>query len=291
MVPTYVLLTLAVFALWLGADPHSPAWRRYGWAFIYALAATTALATGILTWIGLGWIAALAAATAVFARGTNAPWTRRLAATLIVLLAAGLMTHQLPGFQNPRAIPPLQFTADATPFRLHLNFDKTAVGVLLLGLCHARVAGAAEWRALLAGVAPIAAAVIAVLMAAATVFGYVRFEPKFPDQSWLWLWVNLCFTCVAEEAVFRGFIQAQLQRAWRSIRHGTWLALVVASLLFGLAHFGGGAAYVALSTLAGLGYGWAYLRTGRIEASILTHFALNAVHFFGFTYPALQARA
>ena len=45
--------------------------------------------------------------------------------------------------------------------------------------------------------------------------------------------------------------------------------------------------YVALAAVAGAGYGWAYLRTQRIEASILTHFALNAVHFFGFTYPAL----
>lgn len=46
--------------------------------------------------------------------------------------------------------------------------------------------------------------------------------------------------------------------------------------------------YVALATVAGAGYGWAYQRAGgRIEASILTHFALNAVHFFFFTYPAL----
>jgi len=43
-----------------------------------------------------------------------------------------------------------------------------------------------------------------------------------------------------------------------------------------------------LSTVAGLGYGWVYQRTGRIEASILTHFALNLVHFLLFTYPALQ---
>jgi membrane protease YdiL (CAAX protease family) len=73
------------------------------------------------------------------------------------------------------------------------------------------------------------------------------------------------------------------------VRHGQWWALSVASVLFGLAHAGGGPIYVALATVAGAGYGWAYLRTGKIEASILTHFALNAVHFFGFTYPALQA--
>ena len=63
--------------------------------------------------------------------------------------------------------------------------------------------------------------------------------------------------------------------------------LSVAAGLFGLVHAGGGPTYVVLATLAGVGYGWVFLRTGRIEASILTHFALNAVHFLGFTYPAL----
>ena len=40
----------------------------------------------------------------------------------------------------------------------------------------------------------------------------------------------------------------------------------------------------------GLGYGWVYLRTERIEASILTHFLLNCIHFVFFTYPALACR-
>ena len=59
--------------------------------------------------------------------------------------------------------------------------------------------------------------------------GYVRFDPKFPKEAWLWLWVNLCFTCVAEEALFRGFIQAQLGRWWAALPRGEWLALVVAA--------------------------------------------------------------
>jgi uncharacterized protein len=63
------------------------------------------------------------------------------------------------------------------------------------------------------------------------------------------------------------------------------VALLVASALFGLAHFGGGWLYVIAATLAGLGYGWAYLRTKRIEASMFVHFALNATHFLFFTYP------
>jgi membrane protease YdiL (CAAX protease family) len=117
--------------------------------------------------------------------------------------------------------------------------------------------------------------------------GYVRFAPKFPAESWLWVWSNLFLTCLAEETVFRGFLLHALQRIWGQRRGGTAAAVGVAAILFGVAHYAGGLAYVALATLAGIGYGWAYVRTRSIEAAVLTHFALNAVHFFGFTYPAL----
>jgi membrane protease YdiL (CAAX protease family) len=198
------------------------------------------------------------------------------------------MAHQLPGFNNPRVISNAMFSPDAIPFRLHLNFDKTMVGIFLLGFCHARMVRGAEWRVMVARAWPIAAGLIGLLLVLSFSSSYVRFAPKFPKESWLWISVNLCFTCVAEEALFRGFIQAQLQRLWQKVPRGEWLALAVAAVLFGLAHAGGGPVYVVLATVAGVGYGWAYLRTGRIEASILTHFALNATHFFFFTYPALQ---
>ena len=41
--------------------------------------------------------------------------------------------------------------------------------------------------------------------------------------------VNLCFTCVAEEALFHGFIQAQLARLWQRLPGGGWLALKLAA--------------------------------------------------------------
>jgi membrane protease YdiL (CAAX protease family) len=60
-------------------------------------------------------------------------------------------------------------------------------------------------------------------------------------------------------------------------------------VLFGLAHIAGGWRYVALATVAGAGYGTVFYRSRRIEASILAHFTLNAVHFLLFTYPAASA--
>lgn len=54
-------------------------------------------------------------------------------------------------------------------------------------------------------------------------------------------------------------------------------------MLFGLVHFGGGIRYVVLATIAGVGYGLAFHRSGRIEMSMLAHFTVNSIRFLFFT--------
>ena len=287
MIPTFAFLTIAILSLWFGGENVGRV-RRFIWLAPFIAAVVAGLATGIVRPIALLWIATFALATYTF--GTGLPGRGRgvIAAIAIVVLAAGLMAHQLPGFRNPLVISNRTFGPDAVPFRLHLNFDKTLAGLFILGFCHSRIIRVTEWRSMAARAWPVALGMTGLLLILSFTSGYVRFDPKFPRESWLWMMVNLCYTCVAEEALFRGFIQAQLQRLWENVRHGRWFALAIASILFGLAHAAGGPAYVVLASVAGAGYGWAYRRTGRIEASILTHFALNATHFFFFTYPALQ---
>ena len=63
---------------------------------------------------------------------------------------------------------------------------------------------------------------------------------------------------------------------------------IIASILFGLAHLPGGWVYACFAAVAGLFYGYAYLKTQNIEASIIVHFAVNAIHFLAFTYPSLR---
>ena len=286
--PTFTLLTLAILALWLGGGERTAVLRRNLWLLLFAASLVAALLDGVVQPAGLLWVTALALAAFAFSRPQAGRWQVVTAGIVIAVLAAGLMLHRLPGFHNPRIISAVRFSADAVPFTLYLNFDKTIIGVLILGWCHGRIARAQEWRTMLVTAAPWAGGLIALLLALSLAAGYVRFEPKFPAEAAQWAGVNLLFVCVAEEALFRGFIQAQLQRVWEGRAWGPGLALGVAAGLFGLAHAAGGATYVALATVAGLGYGWIYRRTQRIEASILTHFALNAVHFFAFTYPALE---
>lgn len=110
---------------------------------------------------------------------------------------------------------------------------------------------------------------------------------KWPGFTVEFLAINLLLTVVAEEAFFRGVIQQRLQSALQGMRSGNGLALTASALLFGAAHLGGGMTYATIAGLAGLGYAWVFQRSGRIEAPILLHFTLNAVHFLAFTYPAL----
>ncbi|QYM80430.1 CPBP family intramembrane metalloprotease [Horticoccus luteus] len=286
MAVPFMFLAAAIVSLWAGGETSFL--RRRGWFWFWALALLTGLQTRVLDPLAFLWIAGFAAAACGFASASAHRGARLAAAAAVLLLAAALMLHRLPGFHNPRVLDAVRFTPDAVPFTLYLNFDKVVVGLLLLRWCHPRIGSFAEWRTMLAATAPRALGVMAVVLGVSLVTGYVRWAPKVPAATALWLGVNLLFTCMAEEAVFRGFVQAQLQRLWGPSVAGRWFALVVAAALFGLAHAAGGAVYVFLATIAGLGYGWIYLRTGRIEASILAHFALNTVHFFAFTYPALQ---
>jgi membrane protease YdiL (CAAX protease family) len=78
-------------------------------------------------------------------------------------------------------------------------------------------------------------------------------------------------TAVPEEFLFRGLIQNLLGR-WLGPR----AALAIASVIFGLSHLPD-PRYALLATLAGVAYGWVYLRTGRITAAAVTHALVDAV--------------
>jgi hypothetical protein len=156
-----------------------------------------------------------------------------------------------------------------------------------MGVFCAPIRARGAWLPMLRRTAPVLVATLVVVLGAGTALGYVRPDVKWTPLTPWFLALNLLFTCVTEEAFFRGFVLGGLARGMARWRYGTFVAVVVSTVLFGLAHARGGPALVVLAALAGLGYAAAYLRSGRIEGAILTHFALNAVHFVAFTYPAL----
>lgn len=197
------------------------------------------------------------------------------------LLALALAMHLMPGFANPKLLDAARLSPGAAPFTLYLNFDKASAGLLLLAAFAPRLRRGDVSLRFLGTVLVCAAATTAVTMAAAVALGFTSIDPKWPGTGVVlsFLAVNLLFTCVTEEAFFRGMLQERLTAV---------LAVPVSALLFGLAHLPSGMLMAGLATVAGVGYALVYQRTRRVEAAIATHFTLNSVHFLLFTYPALS---
>lgn len=286
MILPFTLLALAVCTAWL--DPlRLGSFRLAPWAVLFSAAIIAGLMAGLLDWqapIALGALVLTAYLTGRDDAGKRQAFCFGI---MTALLALALALHAVPGFHNPVLTAGTRFTSDAVPFTQYANFDKGAVGLILLVFLCRRSRSWASLRASFKRMLPVAAVTVVMVMGMALAADHVAFAPKLLPYLPIFLVVNLFFTCVAEEAFFRGFLQEKLMG--QSVKSGlrAAVAVILSALLFGLAHAGGGPVLVVLATLAGLGYAIAYARTRRIEAPILAHFGLNVVHFVLFTYPAL----
>ncbi|WP_339532827.1 CPBP family intramembrane glutamic endopeptidase [Pseudomonas mucidolens] len=248
----------------------------YGLALIY----------GHLGWLALASIGLLLVAGFAVHQQRN-PWARYVGHGLFIVLALGLAMHWLPGFQNGRGIEPQRFTADAVPFSMYLNQDKPLIGFWLLLVCPWIVARRSLRLSIYATALALTLTAIAAL-GGAVLLGIISWAPKWPEHAWLWVLNNLLLVTLVEEALFRGYIQGGLSHRFKHLPYGENLALMLASLLFGLVHVGAGWQWVLLASIAGAGYGLAY-RFGGLGAAIATHFGLNLLHFGLFTYPMLAS--
>lgn len=204
------------------------------------------------------------------------PW-RGAALTLVLLWAIALMLHLIPGFSNLKVLDQVQAGPASVPFNMYLNLDKPLVffGLLLAWPALLGQGGAIRWRALALLLLPLAA-----LLITAWQLGALKPEAGLPYWWWLFALNNLLFTCVAEEALFRGFIQQGV-----AARSRLWLGILVASLLFGAAHLAGGPLLMLFAALAGACYGLAFQFSGRLSVAIAIHFLFNFAHLALFTYP------
>lgn len=283
IITTYGILTLAQLSLWLPLCKRSSILISCG---LLLSAILSGLMFDILQPSALIWIALLGSSCCFFNRSRSTQ-IKTLLFVIICALSTGLISHRLPGFSNPKIILNFKFSVDALPYDKYLNFDSLLIGFFILGCTHHRVKDISKLKAIILKTLPIAMLSWAVIMMLSVSIGYVHWHPKWTPVFFLWAWGNLIFTCMVEEAFFRGFIQKQLMQSFSHRNAGDLWAIVIAAGLFGIRHYAGGVNYILLSTIAGLGYGWAYQHGKRIEASIFTHFSLNTLHVLLFTYPAL----
>ncbi len=113
--------------------------------------------------------------------------------------------------------------------------------------------------------------------------GFLHFNPVALGALDLIVGIVGSYVLVAliEEVLFRGIIQNLLAKRLGNER----LALLIASVIFGLSHLNNAKAgfaapnwaYALMATLAGLAYGWVWVRTRKVTVSAVTHMSVNLV--------------
>ncbi len=277
---SFLMIAVAILGYWASVS-------RFMLCVIMAAGVAFGLAAQTLTPLGLSFYAALAFALSRFyRRDISAP--RPMLVLGLCVLGLALYSHQLPGFTTWVVAQKHRITDDSLAFAVVLDIDKPVAGFLFLMSGTSAIGSWAEWREMIRRTWHIIALCLFSLSVLGLALHYARIDFKFPEIAPFWLLRNLLFVCVAEEVFFRGFLQTYFIALFGDrYRCGKWLGVSLAAAIFGATHFLGGWAFVFLSSVAGLFYGWAYLRSNRIEAAILTHFALNTVHLLMFSYPAL----
>jgi membrane protease YdiL (CAAX protease family) len=118
-----------------------------------------------------------------------------------------------------------------------------------------------------------------VALALGLALGFLHTHAVLPRPSaMVFAWVfTFFFIAVPEELFFRGWLQNLLEE-----RVGRLPALLLTSVLFGLAHFNKRAVYfnwryVLLAALAGFFYGRAWRQERRVGAAAVTHASVDAI--------------
>lgn len=278
---SFIFLGLAILAIWWPDNRRTATQRLRLWIILFGAAVACGLAGGILNLTAIGGLVILAL-TCISSRWRFPRTGSWLAGGLALLLAL----HAWPGFHPLTIVDEWSLGLDTLPFTLRASFDKASAGLFMLAYFCQRIESLSEFKNTSIRVLPIAGTCVAATLGLAWLSGFVRLDPKWPDCTGQFVVINLLFSCVAEEAFFRGLIQERLHQACTN--RAKLLPVVFSSILFGTAHLTGGMLYAALASVAGLGYSLAYARTRRIEAAICVHFAVNSVHFLGFSYPSLS---
>jgi len=263
----FVFLAASFISMWIYRDLKV-------WGGLFVCSLILAIVAGNVLPLGLLFIVLWAGLWFFYDRYTP---SKTLLAICLVLMSFGFKFHFFGGFA------PLHISS-----KFYLGFGSPIVGLFPLALVVPLAKNKKEWKkvfqSLILGFLGIA---LLAILAVASHAVQLQFKiPTFPISR---LSSNLFLTAIPEEAFYRGFIQAGLSKYWSRYKFGKVGALICSSIIFCLAHLGWSPSLdiLAFVFLASLLYGGVFLIFQKIEAAILCHFVLNAVHMCFFSYHAM----
>ena len=268
-------MALSVLFAWIN--------HKHAWFVAYALCLAISLYSGWLEPIALLALLVFACAVWVSTLRTHHYLTPFLKTFVIVttLVAAARLA---PGFADFNLLENVQLSEDKGWGSLRFSAEKVSIGIFFLIAYRQYLCKTASdfTQALSSSLVPILLGCL-IVYAMALAIGYATIDITITPLVLVWLFRNLFFTVIAEEAFFRLFIQQGLQDSIKSVNAPIY-AVIITALFFGLVHAYGGWQYWLLATMAGLLYGYVYMKTGRVESSIVAHSALNTGHFVFLSY-------
>jgi uncharacterized protein len=279
----FFALGMSFISLWV----RKTAWL---WGSFLLIATILAFDAKIATWLSLIPILILFLCH-FFLQKEISQKTRFLLFGTAVAISLAMLFHFLPGFHNWNLVKDATLSPGAYPYSFWLNFDSPFIGIFALGLSIPLIASRAQLFKILKISIPLSLLGIFLMMGISLYFGLVKWDPKIPVFTIVWLIANLIFVSIPEEAFFRGFVQREFYSWFGKTPLAAMASIFVTSLMFTLLHLPWVASipFLCLVFIASLIYGAIYQITQSVEASILCHFGLNITHFFFFTYPAIQA--
>lgn len=200
------------------------------------------------------------------------------------------------------ALQALFFLLSGTTFEVHSRFAFLS-GMVMLYLCFAlvlwfmRQRGARladlgfsknRWgREVLMG---IGAGILLFLFSGLLFVGIEKILPSAISREPRPLWATLIYgfaliTAFApiEEIIWRGYAIKALEERFKK----RWLAVLVASVGFGLVHWWGGLGHVVAATIIGLAFSILYLWRKNLLTNIVAHFVTDLPLFLFLLFPVL----
>ncbi len=204
-----------------------------------------------------------------------------------------IMKNLIPDSKGISIFQGVKFSPISAPFSMMINIEKAVCGILLTAFIIKRCKSFSEWKIIIRESFIPLVVLIVVLMTPAILTNFVKFDYKIPDGMLFFILNNLLLTCVAEEVFFRGFLQKNLFNFFNNYlkikKYAPTFSILIASMAFGYFHLYSGILMAIFAFIAGVGYGFSYQKTWKLESAILVHFGLNFIHFVFFTYPAYKS--
>ncbi|MEC8881920.1 MAG: type II CAAX endopeptidase family protein [Pseudomonadota bacterium] len=202
-----------------------------------------------------------------------------------IVISGAVLTYRLPILPSIYNFYGLKTSINASAFNIISNVNKVFIALSFLPvlsvLRHKKPLTTLPFSSLLYLTCLYVVVTCGILIGAALLVKYVKFDFTFPSFLWIWV-INMLLVCFGEEVFFRGVVQNYVMLL---MPKNTNLAVLLTSVFFGLTHYPAGISMVVLAGIAGLFYGFLYKGTHRLWCPIMLHFSLNFVHFIFFSYP------